>query len=82
MSLYLATTVLRWLDQAQELIDQHSPVTGRCRACGQAEPCGASVDAQVLLSRYGRLPRRRPGATRPELCGRRRVAFDLPTAAT
>jgi hypothetical protein len=71
MSVYLATTVRQWLDQAQFLLEQHISRTGRCTACGEPEPCGTTVEAQKLMARYGRLPRRRPGLTRPDLCAPR-----------
>lgn len=41
--------------------------SGRCRECRHPWPCLGHLEATVTLNRYGGLPRRTPGATRPEL---------------
>lgn len=60
---------------AQQLIDQHhmSFEHGLCVVCYRSWPCVKVVDAQERLARYGLLPQRTPGATRPDLAGLRRV---------
>jgi hypothetical protein len=66
VSVYLARRVLVWLDQAQAVVDRHIVgADGACRVCGEVEPCAERAAAVRLLVRYGRLPRRRPGAALP-----------------
>jgi hypothetical protein len=62
------------LDDAQGLLDEH-PVglDGLCVAC-RVEGCAGRAVALRRLGHIGQLPRRRPGATRPERVGARRVA--------
>jgi hypothetical protein len=71
------------LASAQLILDEHvtDSRSGRCRACGTPGPCWRRETAVVVFSRYGRLPRRRPGATRPEAVGARRVRFPRPSAS-
>jgi len=59
---------------AQSVIYGH-PVglAGRCLACLSEGPCEAKRAALADLASRGVLPRRWPGATRPELIGARRV---------
>jgi hypothetical protein len=68
-TLYYATTADEQLAQAQRILDTHvtSSATGRCLACGAPGPCYKRETAAVIFSRTARLPRRQPGATRPEL---------------
>ena len=68
---YYATTADKQLREAQSLLDEHvtNSATGRCVACGAAGPCYRREAAVVVFSRSLRLPRRPPGATRPELVG-------------
>lgn len=62
------------LEQAQTVIDLHVTATdGRCRACGAWGPCYRRETAVKLFSRFLRLPRRVPGASRPELVGAKRI---------
>ncbi|HYS36471.1 MAG TPA: hypothetical protein VEO01_12670 [Pseudonocardiaceae bacterium] len=59
------------LAAAQAALDGH-PISirdGRCITCGTEGGCGEREQAALLFARYGVLPRRRPGATRPELVG-------------
>jgi hypothetical protein len=71
-----AGTLYRGLTMAdaQALVDEHPiALNGRCLACGcDVEDCDAR---RTALRRLGleHLPRRRPGATRPELVGARRI---------
>jgi hypothetical protein len=60
------------LDQAQAELERHLVVDpdGRCGDCGAMEPCRARERLQAVFALYGRLPRRRPGATK---AGLRRV---------
>ncbi|GAA1799293.1 hypothetical protein HC028_16240 [Planosporangium flavigriseum] len=70
---------------AQEVLDRHatSSADGLCIECGVPGPCYRRETAVVIFSRYLRLPRRIPGATRPELVGARRVqAPETLTAGT
>jgi hypothetical protein len=64
------------LADAQRTLDSHitSSATGRCLACGSFGPCVRRESAVQVFSRTLRLPLRRPGATRPELVGARRVS--------
>jgi hypothetical protein len=60
---------------AQEALDRHttSSADGLCRQCRVPGPCFRRETAVVVFSRFHRLPRRKPGATRPELIGARAV---------
>jgi hypothetical protein len=57
------------VDRAQAVLDEHVVVmaTGRCGGCGAAAPCPEREDAARVFRHSVRLPRRIPGATRPEL---------------
>jgi len=57
-TVYLAVAILDQLDRAQAVIDRHLIA---CTACGTSRPCDQRRDAERVFSRYGRLPRRRPG---------------------
>jgi hypothetical protein len=72
---YFALRADEQLTAAQRTLDTHitSSATGRCLACGSFGPCYKRETAVVIFSRTLRLPRRLPGATRPELVGARRV---------
>jgi hypothetical protein len=61
---------------AQAVIFGH-PVglNGRCLACLAEGPCEPKRAALADLASRGVLPRRWPGATRPELVGLHRVQF-------
>jgi hypothetical protein len=65
----------RRLGDAQTILDEHPVLAadGRCMACG-TENCPPRSSALSLLASARQLPSRRPGATRPELIGARRVA--------
>jgi hypothetical protein len=63
-------TAERLLCEAQSTLDMHaSGIDGRCLTCDVPGPCPHRESAVVTFSRYLRLPRRRPGATRPDLTG-------------
>jgi hypothetical protein len=67
---YYASTAERLLAEAQATLDRHcTGLDGRCLACGILGPCPRRESAVVTFSRYCRMPRRRPGASRPELAG-------------
>lgn len=72
---YYAMTADEQLAEAQRTLDTHatSSANGRCIKCGTPGPCYKRETAVVIFSRTYRLPRRRPGATRPELIGARTV---------
>jgi transcriptional regulator with XRE-family HTH domain len=60
----LAASVLEELATAQAALDRHVPTfQGRCRACGELEPCAAREAAGAVFARHQCLPRRTPGAT-------------------
>jgi hypothetical protein len=74
---YLAATVRERLAAAQSTLDAH-PISlrdGRCITCGAEGGCVEREEAARIFARYGVLPRRCPGATRPELVGARRLAI-------
>jgi len=57
---YLAASALGELERVQDVIDQHLVA---CLVCAGNQPCGERREAEAVFSRYGRLPRRRPGLT-------------------
>lgn len=63
------------VDAAQDALERHavSSADGRCLRCGTLGPCPANEHAVRVFSLSLRLPRRSPGATRPELVNARRV---------
>lgn len=64
-TVYLARAALDQVEATQAVMDAHvlHAATGRCSACQMEWPCDPVVEANATLLRYGRLPRRRPGAT-------------------
>ena len=72
-TVYLGRAAQDQVRAAQLTIDAHLPhsATSRCLSCGQEWPCPPANQALATLTRYRQLPRRRPGATRPELLDRR-----------
>lgn len=65
------------VDQAQAALEQHavSSADGLCITCAVPGPCTEYETAAKVFMLSPRLPRRVPGATRPELVGTRRVAI-------
>jgi hypothetical protein len=63
VSTYLAANAIERLALAQLDVDRHVATgwDGRCRACGDVEPCRTRVVAGAVFARYGSLPVRRPG---------------------
>ena len=63
------------VDQAQQTLERHavSSADGLCLACRVPGPCVEHEAAVRLFMFSARLPRRVPGATRPELIGARRL---------
>ncbi len=63
------------IDQAQVVLDRHavSSADGLCVTCKVLGPCAAREAAAQVFTTSVRLPHRRPGATRPELLGAKRV---------
>src|SRR2546421_10355253 len=61
---YLSRVALDELDHAQVELERHLAVrpNGLCATCGEVEPCAGRQAAGATFVRYGRLPRRRPGA--------------------
>lgn len=62
---YLASTGLEEVERAQAELERHLAVrpSGQCATCGEAEPCSGRQRAGSTFLKYGRLPRRRPGAS-------------------
>jgi hypothetical protein len=79
---YYAKTADEQLTEAQHVLDTHvtSSATGRCLACESLGPCYKRESAVVVFSRTLLLPRRQPGATRPELIGARLLAMGATAA--
>jgi len=63
------------IDHAQAVLERHavSSASGLCLWCAVPGPCVEHERAVEVFARSLRLPRRAPGATRPELVGARRV---------
>lgn len=74
VSVYVSTT-RKPLDDVQNVIGDHAinSADGRCVRCKVEGPCRSARDALRQLAAWHQLPRRRAGATRPELIGARRV---------
>ena len=70
------------LDYAQAVLDRHavSSGDGLCTECKVLGPCPAHDAAVKVFAMSTRLPRRRPGATRPELAGPKPSGFNWLTA--
>jgi hypothetical protein len=68
---YLSTGALEQLDHAQTELERHLVSTpgGRCRTCGEEEPCPGRIAASQTFARFGRLPRRTPGEAGGVLLG-------------
>ena len=66
------------IERAQAVLDRHvvSSGDGKCMECKVLGPCANHEAAARVFERCARLPRRRPGLTRPELVGARRVQAD------
>jgi hypothetical protein len=68
----------RQIDRAQAILDRHavSSADGLCVECKVLGPCPEHEAAAKLFRMAARLPRRRPGATRPELIGAQQTGFN------
>ncbi|QOC90310.1 hypothetical protein [Micromonospora craniellae] len=66
------------IDHAQATLDRHavSSSDGLCVECRVLGPCPAHEAAATVFALSARLPRRRPGATHPELMGTKRTDFN------
>ena len=75
MSVYRAAQAAPTPADAQRVLDAHplSAASGRCLRCDTEGECWLRVVALRTFAQHRLLPRRRPGATRPELIGARRV---------
>jgi hypothetical protein len=62
-------------EHLQAVLDLHaiSTVTGLCLTCGVRGPCAALYEALNDMNVWRHLPRRRVGATQPELIDGRRL---------
>lgn len=69
---YLASTALEEVERAQAELERHLKVrpSGQCVTCGEVEPCSGRQQAASTFTKYGRLPRRRPGASEVRQAGR------------
>ena len=63
---YLSAAAVEQLDQAQDALYEHllADGGGRCRSCGEAEPCRRRHELTQTILKYGSLPKRRPGQTK------------------
>ena len=68
---YYAGRAEEQLADAQRVLDRHatSSADGTCLTCGTPGPCCRRETAVKIFSRYCRMPRRTPGATKPERVG-------------
>lgn len=75
VSTYLSAARLP-VDELQQAVADHTPLahTGRCPRCRVESPCGPLASVLRTLAAARLLPRRRPGATKPERTGARRIA--------
>lgn len=67
-AVYLGAEATHRVRTAQAVVDEHAidAATERCVQCTAPGPCETRREALAVLDSYGRLPRRRRGATRPE----------------
>lgn len=65
------------IDRAQAVLDRHtvSSADGMCVTCKLPDPCPEREAAAKVFTSSARLPRRRPGATRPDLLDARPNGF-------
>jgi hypothetical protein len=71
---YYAMAAGDQLAEAQRALDTHTvSSTGFCVTCQILGPCRPRELAESIFYRSLRLPRRHPGASRPELLSARRV---------
>lgn len=77
MAVYLSAEARQQVRAAHAQLNRHavSLAESRCVACGVTGPCEQRRAALRMLGRYGRLPSRSPGATRPDLVSVRRDGF-------
>jgi hypothetical protein len=69
MSTVLPSETIRLLiRRAESVLERHvtAAADNRCLSCGALGTCRRQKAALVILNRYGRLPARHPGATRPD----------------
>jgi hypothetical protein len=73
VGLYRAIAVMDQLEAAQAELERHlvTGLDGRCRSCGDLEPCRERGRLEAVFALYNELPRRRPGVTgdRPGVSG-------------
>lgn len=74
MSVYVSTA-RGPLENLQRVVDEHaiSSANARCVVCDVEGPCEPRQKALGDLAKWHQLPRRRAGATRPELINARRL---------
>jgi len=82
-AVYLSSIAKERIAWAQAVVDDHpAGVDGVCLRCGSSASC-ARPQALRTLTRYGRLPRRRPGNSRGFLAGPADGGFDwFPSGVT
>ena len=68
MTVYVSANVREQVDAAQAQLNRHAlTLNGSlCTPCEVEGPCAERRAALRTLASYSRLPRRRPGASRPE----------------
>jgi hypothetical protein len=64
------------LEAAQAELERHlvTGLDGRCRSCGDLEPCRERGRLEAVFALYNELPRRRPGVTGIDLAFRASVS--------
>ncbi|MBM0231177.1 hypothetical protein JNW91_04355 [Micromonospora sp. STR1_7] len=82
-TIYLSAAAIDQLTAAQRTLAEHvtSSATGYCLRCRLVGPCPTNEQAAATFTGYGRLPRRTPGATRPQLINARRLTASPDPAA-
>jgi hypothetical protein len=63
VTVYGSAALTHRIAAAQQQVDRHVVTgrDGRCRGCGEFEPCTARQHAAAVFAGCGGLPRRRPG---------------------
>jgi hypothetical protein len=76
---YLASNGQAKVAHAQAELDLHVTISanGLCDACREEGPCQSRIAAERTMASYRLLPRRTPGATRPELIGLRHAGQSM-----
>lgn len=70
---YTIETARQLATSAQKMLDEHAEaLSGKCLGCGRHR-CSLRFAAAQAIVLHGKLPQRRPGASRPEHVNLKRV---------